>query len=148
MCRLLLCLLALGLAAPAAGQLVADTLFTWPAYARTGTCQLRIYQAPPGDDRTHTVVLRELAENRGPTTLDDARHLAEVIGRHYDLDPAAAYWVFHWGAFSFAPGAAERRKEIFLRATFRRTSTYNLGTPRWRVVTREDVEELTDRLFR
>ena len=144
---LLLCLLALGFAAPAAGQVVADTLFTWPGYARTGTCHLRIFHAPPGDDRTHTIVLQELAENRGPTTLDDARHLAEVIGRHYGIDPVAAYWVFHWGAFSYDAGA-ERGKELFLRATFGRTSTYNLGTPRWRVVTREEVEELTDRLYR
>lgn len=148
MCRLLLCLMALGAAGPAPAQLLADTLFTWEGYARPATCHLRLYQAPPGADRAHTAVLHELAENEGPTTLADARHLAELVGRRYGFDPAAAYFVFHWNAASYEAGPPRRRKELFLRATFRRTKSGSLSTPTWRVLSREDVEDLTDRLFR
>ena len=39
-------------------------------------------------------------------------------------------------------------KEVFLRATFRRTSTNRLSTPYWKVINRNTVRELTDRRFR
>ncbi len=144
-----LCLLVVWqVASPARAQLQADTLFTWQGYARTATCHLRIYAAPPGADRSRVVVLRELAENAGPSTIADARHLAELVGRRYHIDPVDALWVYHWGAFSFSGAAPDRRKELFLRATFRRTSSQNLGTPSWKIVTREDVEAYTDRHFR
>ena len=133
---------------PASAQLLADTIFTWQGYARTGSCHLRIYKTAPGEERTHTVVIREQAENDGPTTTSDARHLVELIGRQFDVDPAQAYWIFHWGAFSFAGAAPDKRKELFLRATFRRNKNQSLGTPLWRVVTREEVEAYTDRQFR
>ena len=133
---------------PASAQLLADTVFTWQGYARTGSCHLRIYKTAPGADRTYTVVLRERAENDGPTTTADARHLVELIGRQFDVDPVQAYWIFHWGAFSFEGAEPDRRKELFLRATFRRNTNQSLGTPLWRVVTREEVEEYTDRQFR
>ncbi len=74
--------------------------------------------------------------------------LVELIGRKFEVDPAQAYWVCHWGAFSFEGAQPNKRKELFLRATFRRTKNQSLGTPSWRVVTREEVEEYTDRQFR
>lgn len=150
---LLLVLLAVGFAAaaappPACAQLLADTLFTWQGYGPAAQCRLRLYARLPDEDYTHVVVLQELAENRGPSTLDDARHLAALVGRAYGIDPAQAYWVFHWGGFSFEGGQADRRKEVFLRATFRPTSGGALGAPNWRLITRADVEDYTDRLFR
>ena len=93
------------------------------------------------------VVIREIAENRGPPATRDARYLVDHIGRDFDFDPVTALWVFHWGSFSYA-GAGESRREIFLRATFRRSSSGDLGGPSWRLVDREDLEELTDRKFR
>ena len=133
---------------PASAQLLIDTVYTWQGYARAGICHLRIYKTAPGEERTHTVVIREQAENDGPTTTSDARHLVELVGRQFDVDPARAYWVFHWGAFSFEGAEPNRRKELFLRATFRRNKNQSLGTPSWRVVSREEVEAYTDRQFR
>jgi hypothetical protein len=128
-------------------QPLVDTLFTWKDYGRTALCRVRIYPGPPGDERTQTVVLQEQAENRGASTTADARHLVELVGRQFGLDPAASYWIFHWGTFSFEGAQAEPRKELFLRATFRRTRGESLSTPTWRVITREEVENLTDRRF-
>ena len=144
----LLVLLLATAAHPASAQLLVDTLFTWQGYTRIATCHLRIYKTAPDEDRPHTVVIRELAENDGPSTTSDARHLVELIGRQYDVDPAQAYWVFHWGAFSYAGAEPNKRKELFLRATFRRNKNQGLGTPLWRVVTRKEVEDYTDRQFR
>ncbi len=129
-------------------QPLVDTLVTWQGYARTATCHLRIYAAPPGEERARTVVLRELAENAGPSTVDDARHLAEVVGRRFGIDPVEATWVFHWGAFSFEGASPNPRKQLFLRATFRRLKSQHLSTPSWKVVSREEVEQYTDRQFR
>ncbi len=150
--RVFACLFAAVLASacapPAFTQALVDTVYTWQGYVRTGTCHLRIYAAPPGEDRTRTVVVRELAENAGPSTVADARHLVELIGRHFEIDPTEATWVFHWGAFSFEGAGLRGRKELFLRATFRRLKSQNLSTPSWKVISREEVEAYTDRQFR
>ena len=128
-------------------QLLADTLFTWQGYNRASMCRVRLYAVPPQHDRERVVLLQELAESRGPSTVSDARLLAELIGRQFGLDPARAYWVFHWGAFSFEGAAPDRSKELFLRAAFRRTTSNSLASPSWRVLSREEVEALTDRHF-
>ena len=133
----------------AQAQLLADTTFTWQGYGHDGQCRVRIYRAgPEADDRTYVAVLRELAANRGPSTVDDARLLAELVGRQFDFDPATAYFIFHWGGFSFRGADSGDEKELLLRASFRRTSSQRLGAPHWRIVTREDVEAYTDRQFR
>jgi hypothetical protein len=54
--------------------------------------------------------------------------------------------VFHWGSFSH-DGARESHKEIFLRSGFR-DSDGLVSTPQWRVVDRDQLEELTNRVFR
>jgi len=132
---------------PAAGQPLADTLVTWRGYARTSTAQVQVYPSPPGDERRdRTIVVRELAASRGPSTLDDVRYLADRIGRAYGLDPARVYWILHWGAFSFRD--ATGRKELFLRVTFRRSDSGRLSSPFWRALTKTDVRELTDRRYR
>lgn len=136
-------------ALPLSAQPLVDTLFTWRGYARTAQCHVQVYPAPPDEDtRSRTIVVRELASNRGPSTLHDVRYLAERLGRQFGLDPAEAYWVFHWGAFSYEGAAPDDDKELFLRATFRRTSTGRIGTPYWKVIDRDAVRELTDRRFR
>ena len=135
-------------APPASAQLVADTLFSWKGYARTATCRVRIYEIPPQRERTHTVVLTELAENRGPSTVADAQFLAEQVGRRYNLDPTTAYWIVHWGAFSYQNAEPDGDKVLYLRMTFNRTATGRLSSPYWRALRKEDVLELTDRQFR
>lgn len=145
---LLTSLIAFGAAFPLSAQPLTDTLFTWRGYAQTAECQVQVYPAPPDEEtRTHTILVRELASNRGPSTVRDARHLVELIGRQLGVAPAEAYWIFHWGAFSYENAAPDRDKELFLRATFRRTSTGRLSTPYWKVIGRNAVRELTDRRF-
>lgn len=133
---------------PAEAQQLKDTLFVWQGYARPGTCRVRIYNAAPEIQRQHVVVVQELAENHGPTTISDTAYLVEEISRKFGLDPTSTYWVLHWGAFSFEGNRKNRQKELFLRATFRRTKGHRLGAPQWRVLRREDVEGYTDRHFR
>lgn len=128
-------------------QPLVDTLFVWQGYRQEGHCRVQLYRTPPGTARSYVVVLQELAENAGPSTIADARYLAERLSRQFGFDPAQAYWVFHWGAFSFR-GAQASDKELFLRATFSRLSSGRLSAPRWQVITRADVERLTDRQFR
>ena len=141
-------LISLAVPPQAPAQLRADTVFTWRGYARASMCRLRIYATPADEDRPHTVIIREQAENSGVSTVADARHLVELVGRRFEIDPAEATWIFHWGAFSFEGAEPNRRKELFLRATFRRNKNQSLGTPSWRVVSREEVEAYTDRQFR
>lgn len=143
------CLLGIITAGPLVAQPITDTLITWRGYARTAQTQVHLYPGPPDEEtRTHTLVVRELAANRGPSTLSDVRYLAEYIGRQFGIDPSAATWVFHWGAFSYEDAAPDDDKEVFLRATFSRTSTGRLGSPYWKVIDRNGVRELTDRRFR
>ncbi|SHK61007.1 hypothetical protein [Rhodothermus profundi] len=127
-------------------QPLIDTLFVWQGYRQEGRCRVQLYRTPPGTDRSYVVVLQELAENAGPSTIADARYLAERLSRQFGFNPTQAYWVFHWGAFSFR-GARASAKELFLRATFSRSSSGRLSAPRWQVITRADVERLTDRQF-
>ncbi len=127
-------------------QALSDTLFAWQGYGRSSTCRLSIYPTPADEERPFTVVVREVGDNSGASTLDDARYLVEQVGRTFGLDPAEATWVFHWGAFSYEGG--QGGKEVLLRATFRRGKRGDLTTPLWRLVTRAEVEEITDRQFR
>lgn len=127
-------------------QPLADTLITWRGYAREAEAQVVVYPAPPGDDRRdRTIIVRELARSRGPSTLADVRYLADRIGRTFQVDPARVYWIIHWGAFSH-PGA-RGSKELFLRVTFRRSTSGRLSPPYWRLVSKDDVRELTDRRY-
>ncbi len=147
-------LLALAVLAPPAAraQALADTVIAWQGYGQTSRCRVVIYPAGEGgasETRTRTIIVREMADNRGPSTLDDARFLVEQIGRSLGVEPASAYWVFHWGGFSFESTAeAQPGKEIFLRATFRATDRGRLTPPSWRVVSRADIDEITDRRYR
>ncbi len=147
MCRFLFSAATLFvLSAAAQAQTVADTLFAWQGYGRSSLCRISVYATPTSEDRPHTVVVREVGGNAGDSTLDDARYLVEQVGRTYGIDPAAATWVFHWGAFSYE--GAQGSKELLLQATFRRGKTGSLTSPSWRLVSRPEVEELTDRQFR
>lgn len=129
----------------ATAQALVDTTYTWRAYASVADCRLRIFKTTD-PERSHLVVLGESATNPGPSITEDARYLVANIGRDYRLLPEETHWVFHWGSFSHR-GADATRKELFLRARFRE-SDGAITTPQWRVVDREQLEELTDRVFR
>lgn len=148
-CLLTLVFLAGAFAHPHAlrAQPVSDTTFTWRGYTHESETHLQLYPGPPDDEnRDHTVVMRELAENTGPTVLDDIEYVAEEVGRAFGMDPARVAWVVHWGAFSYEDAAASD-KEVLVRITFRRTSTGRLSAPYWRIITPNDLRELTDNRY-
>lgn len=135
-------------ALPASGQALVDTSFTWQSYLQRGRCHLQIYRAPPDEERRpHVVVLHEAPENQGPALSSDARFVIEAVARSYRIPPDSAYWIVHVGPFSYRAGAGHER-ELFLRATVRRTDGQRLARPNWRIVTYEDLMDYTDRLFR
>jgi len=145
---LVLVALLLVLPEPVRAQPLTDTTFTWRSYSKTGTVQVQVYPGPPDEEETHTIVLQELAENRGPSTVEDLQYLADLVGRHLSLAPTEAYWILHWGGFSFEGADPDADKALFLRATFNRTSSGNLSSPYWNVISETDVRELTDRRWR
>lgn len=140
-------LLLLGFCLPiaASAQPLTDTTITWRSYSHTGTADVGVYPGPPDEEETHTIVLRELAENRGPSTVEDVQYVADLVGRRFGIDPTTAYWVIHWGGFSFKGADPDAEKALFLRATFNRTESGTLSSPYWSVITETDVRELTDR---
>lgn len=138
-----LLLLAAFLLAPTASAQLADTLLVWRTYAQEAQAHVRLFES--GDDnRPVTVVVDELCDNRAGLVTDDARFLAETVGRGFGRDPAEMTFVFRFSGESFC---AERGggKMLLLRATFTRTRTGRLGTPLWRVLTRDELAALTDR---
>ncbi len=137
--------LSLLLVSPTFGQPQTDTTMTWRSYSRTGTAEVEVYPGPPDEEETHTIVVKELAENQGPSTIEDFQYLADLVGRQLGVDPTAAYWVLHWGSFSFEGADPNADKALFLRATFNRTESGNLSSPYWNVASKTDVRELTDR---
>ena len=127
-------------------QPLADSLFSWRGYSQVAETHVSIYPSPPDEERrVHTVVLKELASNDGPSTVDDIRYLADLVGRQFGIDPAHAYWIVHWGGFSYDAETSDTDKDLFLRVTFRRTDSGRLSSPYWRVIHQNDVRELTDR---
>ena len=143
---LMLSLILAAVPATLSAQPLADTLITWRGYARESEAHVAVYPAPPDDERRdRTIVVRELARSKGPSTLTDVRYLADRIARAFQIDPARAYWIMHWGAFSY-PGATGD-KELFLRVTFRRSDSGRLSSPYWRSISKNDVRELTDRRY-
>ena len=138
--------LAVALAAPADAQdPLHDREVSWRTYSDDRAARVRVF--PSGDDRRpHTVVVDDRASNGGCIT-DEAQFVADLVGRELGLDPVAATWVFRFTPASFAEGAPDDGKTLFLKATFRRTSTGALGSPDWRVLSAAALRDLTDRAF-
>jgi hypothetical protein len=130
----------------AAAQILTDTLLTWQSYGTESVTRAQLYRSTH-ESRAHVVVLTELAENRGPSVTEDVRFVAEELAGALGIDPAEAFWVFRVGAYSYDAEAEGTRKEVLLRATFGRTKTDRLAAPTWRVVTKRDLGDLTDRQF-
>lgn len=131
------------LATPSSAAQVSDTLLTWRTYLHNVTAQVRVFRIAD-ERRPLTAVVDELANrNAGPAT-DDARFLAETIGRMVGSDPAEMTFVFRFSAASFCEAGAGG-KQLLVRATFTRTRTGALASPSWRIITREELASLTDR---
>lgn len=134
--------LVLLLAVPAAAQ-PADTLLTWRTYAQEGIARVQSFESND-EDRPLTVVVDERADNRAGLVTDDVRYFVETYGRSVGVDPAEAAFVFRFNGTSFCEAGPEG-KTLLLRATFTRTKTGRLSAPNWRVLTRVELAELTDR---
>lgn len=131
------------LAAPVQAQVV-DTLLVWRTYTQEARARVHVY--PSGSaSRPLTVVVDELAENRAGPVTDDARFVAETVGRTLGRDPAEMTFVFRFSAASFHPAGRSGDKVLLLRATFTRARTGRLSSPAWRVITRDELADLTDR---
>ncbi|MEM1044018.1 MAG: hypothetical protein AAGI91_15500 [Bacteroidota bacterium] len=130
------------LAAQPAGGLPADTLFAWQTYGQEAQVRVQTF-ASDDDRRPHTVVVDELASNRDLVT-DDVRYFVDTLGRSLGLDPTGATFVFRFSGRSFHADAG-RGKTLLLRATFSRTKSGALGAPAWRLLTRDELADLTDR---
>lgn len=128
---------------PAASAQLADTLVTWQTYGEEGVARVRTFAAND-EDRPLTVVVDELAENRAGAVTDDVRYFVDNFGRAFGIDPTAATFVFRFTGESFCADGDDE-KLLLLRATFRHTSAGNLSSPSWRVISRDELAELTDR---
>ena len=121
---------------------VIDTLFTWKTYEAEGVTHVRVYPSDD-EDRPITAIVDELAENKHAVT-DDVRYFVDTFGRAFGFDPTEITFVFRFSGTSFSADGTDD-KQLLLRATFRRTSAGNLSSPSWRLLTRDELAELTDR---
>src|SRR5690625_7444022 len=85
--------------ADSSAQPSVDTAFSWRSYAREGTTHVLIF--PGRSDDPSVVVLRELADNAGTSTLTDISHIVELIDRVHGVDPEVDNLVLHRGMFMY-----------------------------------------------
>ncbi|MGB3543307.1 hypothetical protein [Rubrivirga sp.] len=134
------------LAAPITAAQDYDEIVTWRTYASERMARVRVF-ASEDERRPRTVVVDDHASN--PTVVtDEAQYVADVIGRTIGFDPVEATFVFRFTAAAFVEDASARGKTLLLKAVFRRTSTGALGSPDWRVISSDALEDLTDRAMR
>lgn len=119
-----------------------DDVITWRSYSAERSARVRVFDS--GDsDRVYTVVIDESDDNAGGPVTDEARYVAETVGRTYGFDPVDAFFVFRFEIGSST--GASSGKVLLVRATFRRGSSGDLGAPSWRVISAETLTDLTDR---
>ena len=137
--------------APAAAQdgPLHDQEVTWQGYGaeQARAARVRVFLCDD-ERRPHTVVVDDRAGNGATPVTDEAPYVAETIGRTLGFDPTAATFVFRFTEAAFTDGGSDAGKALLVRATFRRTSSGSLGAPTWHVITREALEDLTDRQMR
>ena len=147
-------LLALTLlaAAPAFAQDFAplhDQEVSWRSYEAGGERTARVRVFLSGDERRpHTAVIDDRASNGRQPITSEAPFVAEVVGRELGFDPTAATFVFRFTESSWVEDGSDRGKALLIKATFRRTASGALGSPSWRVLSPEGLEDLTDRAMR
>lgn len=142
-----MCLAALLLATDVSAQNGAlhDQELSWRTYASERSARVRVF-ASTDERRSRTVVVDDPASNDGAIT-DEAVFVADLVGRELGFDPTEATFVFRYTSASFAEDARDGGKTLLLKVTFRRSSSGTLGSPQWRVITPDELDELTDRAF-
>lgn len=121
-----------------------DTVLTWRTYSQEVQARVQVFDSGNAL-RPTTAVIDELASNRGAPVTDDTRFLAETIGRQLGEDPAEMTFVFRFSAASYCETGSGAGKTLLLRATFSRTRAGGLASPSWRVISRDELAQLTDR---
>ena len=132
--------------APAALAQTHDQDLSWRTYSSERSARVRVFPAE-SERRPRTVVIDDRASN-GQAITDEAVFIADLVGRELGFDPVAATFVFRFTPAAFAPDAPEQGKTLLLRATFGRTASGALGSAQWRVISSDEMEELTDRTLR
>ena len=128
------------------GVALHDEVVTWRTYSSERSARVRVFAS--GDERRPvTAVVDDRAANGGAVT-DEAAFVADHVGRSLGFDPVAATFVFRFTPAAFVEGAGDDGKTLLLQATFRRTASGGLGSPSWRVVSPDQLGELTDRALR
>lgn len=136
-----------GVISPA--QVLTEQVIEWNSDGyQTSKCHVTLYKADEIETRgkTHIVVLRELAENTGRTTLDDAKYLAEYVTARFSLELEQVLFIHYVGAFSFGDGKG--RKAILMATSFKKQENGRLTSPSWRLSSFEDLANYTDRQFK
>ncbi|HIG75627.1 MAG TPA: hypothetical protein EYQ24_13930 [Bacteroidetes bacterium] len=142
-------LLLLAPLAMAQGAPLHDREVTWRSYdvGHERSARVRVF-ACEDERRPHTVVIDDRAGNGRQPVTDEAPYVAETIAREIGFDPTAATFVFRFTEGSFVDGGTDRGKALLVKATFRRTASGSLGSPSWRVISPDALEDLTDRAMR
>ena len=121
-----------------------DKPLTWRSYGGgTLSASATLYSNTSrhdSDERSYSVVLVQGEGNRAPIT-EDAKYLAEIVGRDLGVSPTRLAFLFR-----FAVEGTDR--PLTIRATFRASSSGGLVSPNWRVLSAEEVEDYTDRQLR
>ncbi len=127
----------------ASAQSGADEVITWRSYSAERSAHVRVFDS--GDRaRAFTVVIEETNDGGSGPVTDEARYVAETVGRTFGFDPVEAFFVFRF-EISSSTGASSSNKVLLLRATFRRGASGDLGAPTWRVISAETLSDITDR---
>ena len=87
------------------------------------------------DEWPYTVVVVQGDDNPVPVPAD-AERLAKIVGRGLGVSPARLAFLYRLTA-----EGADRPRTV--RATFRPSSSDDLGSPSWRVLSLEEVEDYT-----
>lgn len=130
-------------------QALSDTLITWQSSSfRKSICRIETYPADIRETRgkDKVVVIRELAENRGVTALEDAKALVETLEEALNIQPENTIFIHYLGGFSFEGSNDE--KALLFKSTYSRQENGRLSAPSWKPVSFSEVLEYTDRRFR
>jgi hypothetical protein len=97
-------------------------------------CRLRIFEVP---GEAPVVIATELPDNPGTSVTNFAEHLATAVWHLLERPPAGLTWIEHYPPQE----TGTRREESFALVLFTQIDGRYYG-PRWRHVTREEVETL------
>lgn len=118
-----------------------DQIYRYRSLARQrqGYCRLRIYERGDG---VQTVLLTEVPNNPGQSITAASEVIATGLAARYHLNPVTTLWLEHWPADT----STKLVKDAY--ASVKYTWLDGIASnPRWRHVSLEQVEAMTDTLL-